>query len=195
MKSDPEARQALADLLAGRDPDPRAFEALRAVIVGYLRSAWPQVGEHDAYESSDEALERLLSRASGGRGPTPDEALPYLLRTARNVQVDSFRRRRETPGIDVGAYEGAAVEDRDVLRLLDQAATLSTVRAALAHSKRLGDLRTIHVVSAWLDLAQEMERAPSSRDVGQELGVAHTTVQSALTRFKQYLLAVDHRKD
>lgn len=191
MEPDAEARRALADLLSGRAPDPGGYEALRSAVVGYLRSAWPHLRQHDALESADEALTRLLARASDGSGPRIHEALPYLLRTARNVQVDYFRRSRESPGLEAKSLEAEGVEDRDVLRLLDQDATLTSVRAALAQSRKLGDIRTVQVVSAWLDLAQEMERAPSSRDVGQELGVAHTTVQAAMSRFRQYLLTVD----
>lgn len=186
---DDEARHALAALMQGGQPSARAFEALRRVVIGYLRSAWPTLDEHAASDTADEAIARVVMRGTHQAGPEPASALPYVLRTARNLQVDSYRRHRDVPGVtDSGAGEAEDVDDKAILRLLDADATLRDVQGALRLAATAGDKTVGHVVAAWLDLAQATDQAPTTRDVGEVVAMAHTTVGSALARFRGYLL-------
>jgi len=44
----------------------------------------------------------------------------------------------------------------------------------------------VRIVRAWLNLASMLGRAPSSREVGAQVGLSHTTVQTALAAFRDY---------
>lgn len=45
----------------------------------------------------------------------------------------------------------------------------------------------VRVVGQWLDLAELSGRAPSSRAVGDALGMSHTAVNNALHEFRDLL--------
>ena len=115
--------------------------------------------------------------------------LGYILRAARNERIDRLRRHRAGPVDPVFmADRGGATDDDALLRLLDRDLDLQIVRAALGlASRREDDVTGLLVVQTWLNLAAEREAAPSSRDVGHELDLAHTTVQRALARFQGYV--------
>jgi DNA-directed RNA polymerase specialized sigma24 family protein len=192
VASDP-AQRAADSLLSGASPSSDDFNALRGMVIGYLRAAWPSLSESDAEDAADEALVRVLvrQREHPGQGQETRNGLGYVLRTARNLQVDRFRRRREHPdGVLHERTEGPGMEDREILRLIDNAASLSSINQALDRAVTLGDTRVETVVSAWLDLAEQTGAPPSTRDVAATLGVAHTTVQRALSRFHGHLKAV-----
>lgn len=164
--------------------------ALREQILVYLRPMGVDASE--AEDIADETLARILQvrRAVSEVG----NPLGYILRAARNERIDRLRRHREEPVDPVYiADRSGATDDDAVLRLLDRDLDLHIVRDALALASREDDVTCLLVVQTWLNLAAEHETAPSSRDVGNELNLAHTTVQRALVRFQEFVERI--RKD
>jgi DNA-directed RNA polymerase specialized sigma24 family protein len=184
------AERAARQLLAGESPTAGDYTALREQVLVYLRTMGADPFEVE--DIADETLARILQvrRAVGEVG----NPVGYILRTARNERIDRLRRRREEPVDPVYmADRSGATDDDAVLRLLDRDLDLHLVRTALALASREDDVTCLLVVQTWLNLAAEREAAPSSRDVGNELNLAHTTVQRALARFQDYVGRV--RKD
>jgi DNA-directed RNA polymerase specialized sigma24 family protein len=184
------AERAARQLLAGESPTAGDYTALREQILVYLRTMGADSSEVE--DIADETLARILQvRGTVGEVGNP---LGYILRAARNERINRLRRRREEP-VDPAymADRSGATDDDAVLRLLDRDLDLHLVRAALALASREDDVTCLLVVQTWLNLAAERETAPSSRDVGNELNLAHTTVQRALSRFQDYVERV--RKD
>lgn len=78
-------------------------------------------------------------------------------------------------------------EDDAIARLLESTATAATLSSALRAAATAGDTALVDVVAAWLDLAQELGYAPSSRQVAAEAVTSHTAVNVALRRLRSYL--------
>jgi len=183
MAEDPEERAARL-LLSGGSPATSDYQALRARIVSYLRTM--AVEPVEAEDIADETVTRIL-RASK---VIHDVGSPvgYILRSARNERSSRLRRRREEPiGPGFITERGEETNDEALLRLLDRDLDLQLVQAALALASQEGDVACLLVVQTWLDLAADNGATPSSRDVGRELDMAHTTVQRVLRRFRDYL--------
>lgn len=184
------AERAARQLLVGGSLAADDYMALRERILAYLRGM--DADPIEAEDIADETLTRILRVRR--RVDEIDNPVGYILRTARNERFDRLRRHREE-AVDpiLIANRGGATDDDAVLRLLDRDLDLQTVRVALGQASRLDDVTCLLVVQTWLNLATERETAPSSRDVGHELRLAHTTVQRALARFRDYVESV--RKD
>jgi transcriptional regulator of aromatic amino acid metabolism len=82
--------------------------------------------------------------------------------------------------------EHAAVSDDAIAALLDREATAASVQAALTAAVADGADLLAHVVASWLDLAEELGRPPSSREVAPRAGVSHTTVNTMLRELRGY---------
>jgi hypothetical protein len=78
-------------------------------------------------------------------------------------------------------------DDDETARLLDRAAGKQSIQLGIEEAIRAGDSVAVHVVTEWLDLAEETGETPPSRTVAERCGCSHTTVNQALTRFRGYL--------
>jgi DNA-directed RNA polymerase specialized sigma24 family protein len=70
---------------------------------------------------------------------------------------------------------------------IERDATHAAVVAALRAHVQANDERTVTIITKWLDAADELGRAPSTREVAELTGVSHTTVAQALHRFREAL--------
>jgi DNA-directed RNA polymerase specialized sigma24 family protein len=183
MMEDP-AERAARLLLVGGSLTASDYAALRSRIVAYLRTM--DVMPVEAEDIADETVAQVMRT----RKATHDVRNPvgYILRSAHNERINRLRRRREEPiGPDFTIERSGETNDDELLRLLDRNLDLQTIRAALALANRNDDVTCLLVVQTWLDLAADHETTPSSRDVGRELGIAHSTVQRVLRRFREYV--------
>jgi hypothetical protein len=127
---------------------------------------------------------RLLRRSEGLETKV-ENAWGYLLKATRNSAIDAIRaqtRRREVPVEALG--EDASSPDDAVAALIDRDATHATVLAAMRVGIDAGDEITVPSITKWLDIADKLGRAPSTREVASRVGVSHTTVAQALKRFR-----------
>ena len=183
MKED-SAERAARLLLAGAPPGADGYRALRARVLRYLHSVG--ITSVDADDIADEVLTRGL--LTERKRPEIQDPIAYILRSAYNAAADRKRRHRAEP-VDpmlIGDW-GQKTNDDALLKLLDRELNLQLVRGAFKLANGEKDVTCLLVVQTWLDLAETQDAAPSSRDVGAELGLAHTTVQRALARFRDYV--------
>jgi DNA-directed RNA polymerase specialized sigma24 family protein len=146
----------------------------------------PRLQAEDAAQS---AVVRFTAAVQRG-GVRRETAPQFLIEIARNLGKDLARkdfRGRELPTDWAEmAPNGPPSDDDEIARLLDRRADSERVRAALRQSVADGRHDLVRIVRAWLNLASVLGRAPSSREVGAQVGLSHTTVQTALATFRDY---------
>jgi DNA-directed RNA polymerase specialized sigma24 family protein len=112
----------------------------------------------------------------------------FLNQLARNRTIDRLRRhgRRDA---ELSPEVAATTPSRDdaIAAMLDASATATLVRAGLTAASGAKDHLTVRVITAWLDLADERDEPPNSREVAVRAEVSHTSVNTALKRFRDYL--------
>ena len=185
------AAQELLDAVgAGRAASVSA-EQLQIVLdrlEGTLRRSYG-FGEADAADAAQDAILSLLEAASGERTRADiQNPAAYLTWLARNRAIDRLRgaaHRTSAPLEDRPAVPQGEDDDA-IAALLDRSATADTVALAMRAALDAGDELAVRVVTAWLDAAEELGDAPSSRQVAVGAGVSHTTVNQALRRFASY---------
>jgi DNA-directed RNA polymerase specialized sigma24 family protein len=146
----------------------------------------PRLQAEDAAQS---AVVRFTAAVQRG-GVRRESAPQFLIEIARNLGKDLARkdfRGRELPTDWAEmAPNGPPSDDDEIARLLDRRADSERVRAALRESVADGRHDLVRIVRAWLNLASMLGRAPSSREVGAQVGLSHTSVQTALAAFRDY---------
>jgi DNA-directed RNA polymerase specialized sigma24 family protein len=146
----------------------------------------PRLQAEDAAQS---AVVRFTAAVQRG-GVRRETAPQFLIEIARNLGKDLARkdfRGRELPTDWAEMAPNTPPSDDDeVARLLDRRADSERVRAALRQSVADDRHDLVRIVRAWLNLASILGRAPSSREVGAQVGLSHTTVQTALAAFRDY---------
>jgi DNA-directed RNA polymerase specialized sigma24 family protein len=158
---------------------------LQALLRGQFGGT-PRLQAEDAAQS---AVVRFTAAVQRG-GVRRETAPQFLVEIARNLGKDLARkdfRGRELPTDWAEmAPNGPPSDDDEIARLLDRRADSERVRAALRQSVADGRHDLVRIVRAWLNLASMLGRAPSSREVGAQVGLSHTTVQTALAAFRDY---------
>jgi DNA-directed RNA polymerase specialized sigma24 family protein len=147
-----------------------------------------RVPDADAADAAQDAVLALLERATlGASGEEVRNPAAFLTWLARNRAIDRLRaqaRRAPEPLESITAHVPA--EDDSVARLLDRIGGAAEVEAALAAAVRAGDALVVRVVTVWLNEAEAKGATPSSRAVAEKAGVSHTSVNSALRKFRTY---------
>jgi DNA-directed RNA polymerase specialized sigma24 family protein len=153
------------------------------------------VSRGDAEElASDTIAEAFMRSTTGARRPV-DQPAAFLFWTTRNRLIDRSRRRRvreatEAPAEDPGGRTRSrsySADDDAIVRLLERQATAEVVQDALRAASAADDHLLVRIVSSWINVAGQLGRAPSSREVAPAAEVSHTSVNQALRRFRRYL--------
>lgn len=165
---------------AGLEPDQQAMTIVRRELLSVVATSFPLVDAEDVVQN---ALSRLVRTP-----PESVNAWAYLRNIARDEATRTLRSRAQATGFppqeDVVDLEASEQEDR----LLERDAAAATVLAALR--VHIGaDLPTTKIVTTWLSLAEELGRAPSTREVGAAASVSHTSVAQALSTFRDAIAA------
>jgi DNA-directed RNA polymerase specialized sigma24 family protein len=113
----------------------------------------------------------------------------YLSRSASNAARDSLRalRRRQETTLDALPEQSLTALDDAIAGFIDRHATHERVVAALRIGIDMGDSLTVRIITVWLDLADELGKAPSTREVAVRAHVSHTRVAQALRQFRTLL--------
>jgi hypothetical protein len=96
------------------------------------------------------------------------------------------RERRAHAALREGELPESEPQD-NIAALLDSSATEDAVRAAMRTAIARGDALTARTVTTWLDMADLLGRAPSTREVAEKAQISHTSVATALKRFRDLL--------
>lgn len=151
----------------------------------------------DAEEVAQEAIVQAYRRDLG----EIENLGAFLFWTARNRAIDRSRRARRRAGTetltasveDVAAVSHYSAEDDGIAALIERDASGALVEHGLRAANAADDRLVVRVVAAWLELANETGEAPSSRDVAPRAGLSHTSVNQALSRFRDYFPGPDAR--
>jgi DNA-directed RNA polymerase specialized sigma24 family protein len=149
--------------------------------------------EEAAEIAAETVAETFLRTAAHERQVAQPAA--YLFWTTRNRVIDRRRRVRvrehtETPVDDVERVSRNryfSTEDDTITRLLDRHASAELVQDALRAASAAGEHLLVRIVTTWLNVAAELGRAPSSREVAPRAEVSHTSVNQALRRLRDYM--------
>lgn len=150
-----------------------------------------RLSDDEAEEIVAGVLAETIGRTAAGEVQVRQPAA-YLFWTTRNRVLDRLRHasRHPTQSLDERFEERNdwySDEDDAIVRMLEHSATTEIVEGALRAAIAAGDVVVARVVSVWLELAEELGREPTSREVAPEADTSHTTVNNALRRFKRYL--------
>lgn len=152
-----------------------------------------RVSDDDAQEIVAGVLAETIGRGSTAGDTEVRQPGAYLFWTTRNRTLDRLRQASRHPvdsldneSLDRG--HGWYSEDDDgISRMLDRRASSEIIDAALRAAVAANDGVVARVVAVWLELAEELGREPTSREVAPAAETSKTTVTNALRRFKSYL--------
>lgn len=130
-------------------------------------------------------LTRLLEQSERLARTPVEHAWGYLLGATRNAAIDVIRARKRQRQVPLDAAGEPSSSEDAIAQLIDQDASHSAVVTTLQTYVAAGDKSTVRIITIWLDLADELGRAPSTREVAAHTGVSHTSVANALTRFRR----------
>ena len=178
------ARQLLDDLTAGREADPRALAIVIPELTRTVRRIFPDIDADDVVQST---IARLLHRPERIAADEIENPWGYLVGAARNAAIDAIRKRKRRREVEIDAVPDSAAPEDSVAELVERNATHAAVVAAMRELVDAGDDFVVPIVTKWLDVADELGRAPSTRQVAARTDVSHTSVATALRRFRDTL--------
>jgi DNA-directed RNA polymerase specialized sigma24 family protein len=173
-------------LISGTEPDPRALETVIIHLRIYVARFFPSVDPDDVVQGT---LTRLLERS--GRIEPVENAWAYLAGATRNAAIDALRARTRRRQIPLDEAPEPLSTDESLAQLIERDATHASIVESLRAGVVAGDELLVRVVTAWLDFADEFERAPTTREIAPRVGVSHTSVAQALGRFRRILAGPD----
>lgn len=144
----------------------------------------------DAEEIAQETLVEVYRRVvEGSRSGRPIERpIAFLVWMGRNRAIDQLRRNNARSSAEYDdVLANYQARDDQIATLLASSATAAKIEQALRVARASDDRLVMRVVGAWLNLADQQDRVPSSRQVAKQIGVSHTAVNQALARFRRYL--------
>lgn len=179
---DDPVRVMVARIRRGGAPTRAEVAAVQALLKMWL--ARRQLEPEDREEVASDAVYRLVVAVEAGRLDFERPPGAWLRVVADHLALDALRRRRRRQGETFDELvHGQVQEDDRIAALLDASAASADVGAAMRRAREAGDFEAVRVIATWLDLVAADGEAPSSRTIGERMGVSHTTVQRALTRF------------
>lgn len=142
----------------------------------------------DAEDIAQETLTRIVAIRKDGPRLVANPA-GYITRIAQHLAVDAVRRQAIVSANSelVASASAPGESEDDIAALLDRSATQATIAAAIGVALRERDHMAVRVVTIWLDLADELKREPTSREVATRAHASHTTVIKALARLRALL--------
>jgi RNA polymerase sigma factor (sigma-70 family) len=182
------ARLVVADLTTGRRPDQGALATVALHLRRYVQNVFRELDPDDIVQTT---LIRLLARPDGLARTEIDNEWAYLVGATRNTALDALRARQRRQEVALDAAPERPEPDDPIAAMLDRDASRTTVVDAMRQLLAEGDDQTVRIITTWLDMADELGVAPSTRDAAKRIGVSHTSVATALKRFREAIVAAD----
>lgn len=156
------------------------LQLIRDRLARQLRSRF--VAASDVDDIVDETLFLFVRACKKGKILRDRSPAGYLNAITKHQMISRLRERHDPPAIPPD------YADDDPLELvLDATAAVTTLHGAFSIARSRDDVIALRVTAAWLDLAARLGRSPTSREVGRESELSHTTVLAALARLRGYL--------
>lgn len=180
--------------LVARDPAALTGDAYRHglhVIQRYIRARFGGQQGQDIEDISSEVMIRLIKLQQMNQLDPARQPAAYLGNLIKWVALDHIKvQARGVRNTDLEAtlqITDHALADDQVAEVIDQSATASIVRSAMAITRGRGDHTAFRVVTAFLDLAHQTGQRPTNRTLAAHLHLSHTGVANALERFTKDL--------
>jgi DNA-directed RNA polymerase specialized sigma24 family protein len=180
--------------LVARDPAVLTGDAYRQglhLIQRYIRARFGGQQSQDIEDISSEVMIRLIKLAQTNQLDSARQPAAYLGNLIKWVALDYIKSQaRGVRNNDLEAtmqITDKALADDQVASVINQAATASIVRSAMAITRSRGDRTAFRVVTAFLDLAGQTGEKPTNRALASHLHLSHTGVANALDRFAEDL--------
>jgi DNA-directed RNA polymerase specialized sigma24 family protein len=158
------------------------LRALTAVARGYRLDA------ADAEDVAQEVIARTLTRTTTGH-VTITSPVSYLMTAARRAALDTLQRgsrERLTDPLEEPFGDRYSPADHSLASRFESDATADAIESAMRVARAVEDHVAIRAVSVWLELAEQIDGAPTSRQVAENAQMSHTSVNQALRRFRTY---------
>lgn len=170
------------------DAEPEAND-LRLLVDGMSRMMAARLRSSGGTAASlaVDAVSEFWAAARRGLVDVDRRPAAYLTVIARNLVIQELARQRSELQLDSEVELGAGEEDVRLEAVLDRYEALVTLDQLRSRAIGQGDSVAVRVITAWLDLAEQLPRAPTSRQVAHEAGLSHTTVNRALARLRARL--------
>jgi hypothetical protein len=182
-----------AELIA-RDPAVLTGDAYRQglhLIQRYIRARFGGQQSQDIEDISSEVMIRLIKLQQTKQLDPARQPAAYLGNLIKWVALDHIKAHaRGVRNNDVEAtlqITEHALADDQVAGVINQSATASVVRTAMAITRGRGDHTAFRVITAFLDLAHQTGERPTNRALAAQLKLSHTGVANALERFAKDL--------
>jgi DNA-directed RNA polymerase specialized sigma24 family protein len=157
---------------------------ITGALTRFIAARFPR--SRDADDIASEAVARFVEAAKSGRVSAQGRPAAYLTRIAQNAAIDRLRQEGRVEAF-AEVPTGEVADEEAIVRLLDSDATCQRVSEGIDAANRAGDHTVVLVITHWIDTAQTLSRAPTSREVGHRADVSHATVSEAMRRFRRYL--------
>lgn len=151
-----------------------------------LRTRFPKESMADIEDAVTDALVSTWQAAQANRLTIEGDATAYVVAAAKNRLIDQIRRRSRTTATPFASLDLPAREDA-ISAFIDRDAAASDIRRGLTAALAHDDSTAFRVVTLILDEIERRGDIPTSREVGEGIGLSHTAVSKALTRFRGYL--------
>ncbi len=180
--------------LVARDPAALTGDAYRLglqLIQRYVRARFGGQHSQDIEDISSEVMIRLIKLQQANQLDPARQPAAYLGNLIKWVALDHIKAHAR--GVRKNDLEATlqitdqALADDQVAGVINQSATASIVRSAMAITRGRGDHTAFRVVTAFLDLAHQTGERPTNRALAAHLHLSHTGVANALDRFAKDL--------
>jgi hypothetical protein len=158
------------------------LDRIQRVLANFLAARFPDLGDPD--DVASEAVARFTQAAQQGLVDARRRPAAYLIRIARNASLDRLRQEGRVDVVPEPPDLEGGLDDQAIVQLLNRDASCHLVSDAISAANLAGDHMVVVIVTIWLDLAESLSQAPTTREVGERAGVSHTTVVDALKRFR-----------
>lgn len=168
----------------GRNLDPDDFSSVVTGLSKIVRARYPMIDADELKDIVANTIVKFYERVRSGAIEC-ERAPAYLIKVALNEARDHLRKQKlvvATAEVEDDRVILEFFSDQILVAIDDELAVLRALQLA----KENGDHMCIRVVTRWLELARALGRAPTSRELGAELKVSHTTVLTNLRRFASY---------
>jgi len=177
-----------------RNPEALTGDAYRHglhLIQRYIRARFGGQQSQDIEDISSEVMIRLIRLQKTNQLDPARQPAAYLGNLIKWVALDHIKvHARGVRNADLEAslqITDQALADDQVAGVINQSATASIVRSAMAITRGRGDHTAFRVVTAFLDLAHQTGERPTNRALATHLQLSHTGVANALERFTKDL--------